>query len=159
MIVGGAENPPQSSFSLPDLCSFQIGRVSVWLSQGHRRQGSRGPSVSSWGQRAGAPLVVAMAARAIPAPGAGKGHTVIPHSLPSTCPSSSDALLAWGATARNQSPLKATVGPVLPFKFRNVYHGVQYLRYLPLERDSSISITHIQYKLCCQGFYKAWLWS
>lgn len=73
MLVGGAENPPLISFSLPDLHSFPTGEVSAWLSQGHRRQGSRGPSVSSWGQRAGAPLVVAMAAGAIPTPGSGKG--------------------------------------------------------------------------------------
>lgn len=83
MLVGGAENPAQISFSLPDLRSFQRGGVSVWLSQGHGRQGSGGPSVSSWGQRAGAPLGVAMAATAIPTPGSGEGHTVIPHSLPS----------------------------------------------------------------------------
>lgn len=159
MLVGGAEHPPQISFSLPDLRSFQDGGVSVWLSQGHRRQGSRGPSVSSWGQRAGEPLVVAMAAGAIPTPGSGEGHAVIPHSLPSTCLSSSEALLAWGATDRNQSPLKDTVSLTLPFQFHNGYHGVQYFRYLPLEWGSSISITHIQYKSPCQWFYKAWLWS
>lgn len=79
------------------------------------------------------------------------------HTLPSTCLSSSDTLLAWGATDRNQPPLKATAGLTLPFKFHSVYHGVLCILGLLLEWGSSISITHIQYKLCCQWFHKAWL--